>query len=128
MLALGCSSGDTAEKKEPIILKPQVEVNENTISFKLEAKRNYLPEGEYLPDSEAFRVEVFRNKAKIWDSSEGKMFMTVIGKVKPQKKGETHIYKMTWNPEKKLTGKFTAKMIIPSKPEPYVSITEFEIK
>lgn len=128
-MTFGCSSsGQGKEADTPLSLEPKIEVLEDKVIFEVEATRNFVPEHEYLPSSEDFRVVVFKNNREIWDSSEGKMFMTVIGKVKPQKKGETHTYKLIWKPKEALSGKFNARMIIPAKPKPYSVQTYFEIE
>lgn len=129
LMAFGCSSSDNGtDASKPVFLEPEIQVFEGKVIFELKATRNFIPEKEYLPSSEDFRVIVFKNNREIWNSSEGMMFMTVIEKVKPQEKGETHTYKMTWKPAGTLSGKFNARLIIPAKPEPYSVTTHFEIE
>ncbi len=134
----GCTCNCTKEferelsRNEAMYLTPKVKYpDDGTVVFILEAERVKKVEDEYMPSSEDFRVEIMSDKAKVlWSSNYNKNYMMVVGDVLPKEVGETHFYEMKFTGEKNSgnelqPGKYTAFLVIPSKPNHYVRQIEF---
>lgn len=118
-----------------IVPKPFIKnITDSSVVFGVEATRQADVEGEYLPSSEEFRIEIISQKGRLeWSSNYNKNFMQVISEVKPLKAGETHAYSIEWNGERNGGGKlapglYTIRAIIPARPKAYVTIFKFEWK
>lgn len=100
-------------------------VDENNIIFFLKAERNKINEGEYLPNSENIRLEIFDSEKRlIYNSAHNMNFLQVISEVLPMEEGKHHDYEISWNyltnDGKKITpGNYTAKLTIPAVPNNY---------
>lgn len=116
-------------------LKPEVIVlGDSAILFQATATRMKIEEGEYLPNSETFRVEVISaNGKRFWASNENMNFLQVIGRVMPENVGESHIYSMEWNLKDNFgnflpDGRYAIRMVIPAKPNHYIEQLYFDWK
>ncbi len=126
---------DTIEytKAEPMELLPFAQHGkESLVELGVTARRIFVPQGEYLPTSEAFRVIISDAKGNVvWRSDAGMAFLTVVGDVQPQSSNAVHRYIMPWN-AKDLSGQavpdgeYRVDMIIPARPTPYTSVLTLE--
>jgi len=136
---MSCSSSQELSKQTnyPDIMKMEgsfEQVNQDEAIFKLVATRLKNIEGEYLPSSENFAIRVYNSEMKeIYNSSTNKNFFMVIGEVEPKLINTTKTYTYEWNirdnNNKHLkSGKYQVQLIIPAKPNNYISNLEIEIK
>jgi hypothetical protein len=101
-------------------------------SVGVDAVRQYIVDGEYIPDSQILIVEIMSLDGKLaWNSGNGKNFLQMIMNVKPEIIGEFYKYEIIWdgkdNNGKILNpGKYTINYIIPAKPESYSATMEME--
>lgn len=98
--------------------------DEPSVVIGVNATRNRVIEGEYLPSSEDLRVIIRSGFKTIWQSNEGMAFLTVITPVRPESLGEVSTYSLDWDGtdtqgQALLPGEYTADIIIPSRPAPY---------
>ena len=127
---------NTPEDLGPALeLSPTVEnVTDSTLTFVLEATRKYPVEGEYIPNSEIFRVEILSLKGAIqWSSNHEANFLQAIHKVEPVEVNGVKKYTKDWNgmtikSTKLPPGTYQARMTIPAKPKPYTTQIEFKWK
>lgn len=117
---------------EPVVLNLDYAPSGNGLEFVLTAQRvAEAPEGEYLPSSEAFRIEVYNGPTLYWSSSRGKAFAQMIGQVEPSEIGGKAEYRAVW-PGVDSTGKAAGKgaltvvATIPAKPNPYTVRKEIQ--
>lgn len=102
--------------------------------FELLAKRIKLKSGEYLPNSEDFRVEIYDEYSNlIFNSNYKQNYFMAISKVKPEEIGDSYKYSYKWdykdNFGKKIKkGEYIAKLLIPSEPENYSVFINFRIE
>jgi hypothetical protein len=86
---------------------------------------------EYLPGSEEIRAKILSPKGKIfWESNYNMNYTTQIGKVKPERVGDAHIYSIQWNgfsnDNQKMQSKdYKINLSIPAKPKPYYIFKDF---
>lgn len=97
---------------------------ESSVVIGVNAYRNRVVEGEYLPSSEDVRVVIRSGFKTIWQSNQGMAFLTVIGPVRPESVGEVSTYTLDWDGTDAdglpiSPGEYTADIIIPSRPAPY---------
>ena len=118
------ASGDTSG----LILVPFIQraddSDDSSYTLGVNARRNRLVDGEYLPSSEDLRVTVRRGLDVVWQSQTGLAFLTVVMPVRPERIGEQSVYSVDWNGKdadgKQLpAGEYSAELIIPSRPAPY---------
>ena len=89
---------------------------------------------EYLPTSEALRVEILSsNGGMVWNSGMGKNFLQMTSPVYPEKPGDIYKYYVNWNGKSTKGGRlpngvYKARMIIPAKPIPYILTTELNLE
>jgi hypothetical protein len=98
--------------------------DEESIAIGVNAARNRMIEGEYLPSSEDIRVVIRSGFKTIWQSNQGMAFLTVITPVRPESVGEVSIYVLDWDGtdtqgQPLAPGQYTADIIIPARPAPY---------
>lgn len=129
-----CAGGLAQEKSDstsPLLLTPFVEASgDSLIRFGISAQRRTVVSGEYLPSSEDLRVEVLHENKVIWKSNKGMAFLTVIQPVRPENIGESSTYALEWDLIDELgsrlqAGTYTARLMIPSRPAPYLIETSF---
>ena len=114
-----------AQDTSALSLIPFVQLgDEATVVIGVNATRNRVIEGEYLPSSEDVRVVIRSGFKTIWQSNQGMAFLTVISPVRPESIGEVSTYTLDWDGTdaegQPLTpGEYTADIIIPSRPAPY---------
>lgn len=118
------------EKAEPLSLVPFVSASsDTTLDVGATARRIFVPEGEYLPTSEAFRVIISDGKgAVLWRSDAGMAFLSVVTLVEPQAANAVHRYEMPWDGRdlsgnRVPDGEYHADIIIPARPKPYATST-----
>ncbi len=126
------------QKAEPLDVKPFATAvggasgAESTIEVGLMAKRIYVPQGEYLPTSESFRVLISDGKGSVvWRSDAGLAFLSVVTLVEPQNANAIHRYVMPWDGrdlggQMVPDGEYHADLIIPSRPKPYTASISFK--
>lgn len=114
-------------------LKPIIRIeNDSNVVFSIQAKRNYINEKEYLPNSEELRIEILNNSGKpVYSSNFNKNYFQVIKQVLPNEIGAIHTYNLNWSGKdtynKKLpAGDYTVKLIIPAVPAPYFTQTTLQ--
>ena len=116
-------------------LIPKIEIdNDSTVQFIVLAKRLFLVDNEYIPNSETIRLEIFSDSGKlIYSSNKNSNYFQVIKKVLPEEIGNEYEYKIYWNgkdndlrivPE----GIYDVRLTIPAKPKPYITQTKLEWK
>lgn len=98
--------------------------DESSVLIGVNATRNRIIEGEYLPSSEDVRVIIRSGFKTIWKSNDGMAFLTVITPVRPESVGEISTYSLDWDGndtqgQPLRPGEYTADIIIPSRPAPY---------
>lgn len=120
------------QKAEPIDLRPfATAVGDSAIDIGVMAKRIFVPQGEYLPTSESFRVLISDGKGGvIWRSDAGLAFLSVVTLVEPQNANAIHRYVMPWDGrdiggQKVAEGEYHADCIIPARPKPYTASISF---
>jgi hypothetical protein len=101
----------------------------NTLVFKALAIRQFPHQGAYMPSSENFRIIITNSKdGKKWNSSEGMMFMQIIGSVEPVEVGTDKIYSYEYLIDQKkfrLNGQNTVEFIIPAMPHPIINSLQY---
>lgn len=135
-----CSSANTdckSTKKsdEFMELTGSVKKIENDfIKFSMTAKRLKVKDGEYLPNSENFRVVVFdADNTVIFNSDYEKNFFQAIMDVEPKLTGDEKEYEYIWNVKNNFSkkvppGNYTAILSIPSLPDSYFLTVNFGIE
>ena len=98
--------------------------DEGLVVIGVNATRNRVIEGEYLPSSEDVRVIIRSGFKTIWQSNQGMAFLTVVSPVRPESVGEVSTYNLDWDGtdaegQPLAPGDYTADIIIPSRPAPY---------
>jgi hypothetical protein len=98
------------------------EIDQNTLKFRALAIRQAPNSGDYLPSSENFKVNIINNKdGNRWSSSDGQMFMQMIGEVLPNFVGSYSIFEYEYKIEQKkfrLNGMNDVEFIVPAKSNP----------
>jgi hypothetical protein len=99
------------------------ETDAQTITFKALTIRQAPHQGAYRPSSEDFRVEIINSKdGKKWNSSEGMMYMQMIGSIEPLMVGTENLLTLQHKIDQKqfrLNGLNTVNFIIPAMPHQY---------
>ncbi|MBX3043371.1 MAG: hypothetical protein KIT33_05595 [Candidatus Kapabacteria bacterium] len=138
ILLLSCKSVQETEeiesKGEFMLLKAKYEITDNEqIKFLMTAERLSPREGEYLPNSENFRVEIFDEKNNLIFNSDFEMnYLMVIMDVEPKQIGESTQYEFIWNKKNNWkkqvpSGDYKARLSIPSVPDDYHIILPFKL-
>jgi hypothetical protein len=116
------------QKAEPLELQPFAKASSDTsVDIGATARRIFVPQGEYLPTSEAFRVIISDGKgAVVWRSDAGVAFLSVVTLVEPQAANAVHRYEMPWDGRdlagnRVPDGEYHADIIIPARPKPYAT-------
>lgn len=140
IIILACSSAKDSGKpgkiesigSDALEISPTILFHsKDSIEFKVEVKRLEEVEGEYLPDSEELRIEIWNENGMLaWKSSEGMNYMQVITNVKPEQVGGIHWYNFMWNGitnrgKRLLPAEYDIYFIIPAKPKPYITKMKF---
>ncbi|MBK6418111.1 MAG: hypothetical protein IPI29_08210 [Ignavibacteria bacterium] len=120
------------QKAEPVDLRPfATAAGDSAIDIGVMAKRIFVPQGEYLPTSESFRVLISDGKGSVvWRSDAGLAFLSVVTLVEPQNANAIHRYVMPWDGrdlggQKVPDGEYHADLIIPSRPKSYSASISF---
>lgn len=121
---------EIVRKNEFLKLIPGIkEIDNNSIEFQLLAIRQTPNQGSFMPSSENFRVEITNaSNPKVWNSSDGQMFMQMIESVLPIFPGTENYVKLNYIVDKtkfKLNGKNTVTFIIPAMPDPMSVTTNY---
>lgn len=132
---ISCSSfKEYSNESENAFMKLNGKITLDSLAkFELKVQRIKSADGEYLPNSEDFRVEIYDNELNlIFSSNFEQNYMMAIGKVEPVEVGETKSYAFEWNylsnfSKQVSKGKYLAKLIIPAEPENYFVDIDFEI-
>lgn len=118
-----------------LTLTPKIEIqSDSCVYFIVEAKRNFLNEKEYIPNSETLRIEIFAMNSKpIYASNHKANHFQVIKKLLPDEIGNTFEYKVIWNGKNNNgqivePGRYDVRLTIPSRPMPYITTTILEWK
>jgi len=104
---------------------------DSTIEVGAIAKRVFVPQGEYLPTSESFRVLISDGKGSVvWRSDAGMAFLSVVASVEPQAANAIHRYVMPWNGRDLAgleipPGEYHADILVPARPNPYTTSINF---
>ena len=102
-------------------LIPMVEESApNKLNFKMLVIRIAPFQGSYMPSSENFRVIIHNKNDQKWNSSEGKMYMQVVGVVPPSDAGDYEILEMEYPVDQKfeISGQNKMEFIVPALPRP----------
>lgn len=119
-----------SSKINHIALYPNIIKSNDNITFKLLAiKLNPMP-NSYLPNSEFFRTQVFKNGKQVWNSSQGANYLMAIYDVKPDSLGAYVEFTRLWDGEDEKgksihEGKYDVILTLPIKPQPIVCKTSF---
>lgn len=121
--------------EESLKLESQIQVeNDSTVLFKVLARRLFLVDNEYIPNSETIRLEILSETGKIvYSSNKNSNYFQVIKRVLPEEIGNVYVYKIYWNGKdndlKELAmGQYDVRLTIPAKPKPYITQTKLEWK
>jgi len=139
LILISCTSTklSVSQSNQPDIMEMEglfEQFGSDSSIFILNAKRLRVVDGEYLPSSENFKLNVTNSKfSEVFNSSKNKNFFMVIGDVEPKEVGKSKTYKIAWNMRdnnnKKIeAGIYKAQLIIPAKPQFYICNIDFEIK
>lgn len=113
------------EDTNALTLVPFVQTGEESLaSIGVNARRNRIVDGEYLPSSEDVRVVVRSGFKVLWQSNNGMAFLTMIMPVRPETVREVARYSVAWDGTDNTgvpipPGEYTADIVIPAKPAPY---------
>lgn len=114
-------------------LTPKIQIeNDSSVLFIVNAKRNYIVEKEYFPNSEALRIEILTVTGKLlYSSNYNANYFQVVKKVLPEEIGNTYEYKIYWdgkdnNHSKLPPGKYEVRMTLPAIPSNYMTQTTFD--
>lgn len=120
------------QKAEPLDLLPFVTpMADSSVEIGAIAKRIFVPQGEYLPTSESFRVLISDGKGSVvWRSDAGMAFLSVVTNVEPQSANAIHRYVMPWNGrdlggQELPPGEYHADVIVPARPKSYTASINF---
>lgn len=114
-------------------LEPIIKIeNDSNVVFTVKARRNYINEKEYLPNSEEIRVEILNQSGKpVYSSNFNKNYFQVVKQVLPVEIGAVHSYTYNWSGKdsynKKLpAGDYTVRLVIPALPEAHITQTTLQ--
>jgi len=101
-------------------------IDDTTIEVGAMARRVFVPTGEYLPSSEAFRLIISDTTTGrvLFRSDAGASFLQLVTTVEPQSVGQMQRYVIPWNGrdlqgQRVADGLYKAELIIPARPESY---------
>lgn len=121
-----CYSECYVDKSKNLELFPIYEkIDGDNYFFGLAVKRLQIPEKEFLPNSENFRIDISSLKGiTLFSTNYNANYAQVIGKVLPAETGKCFLYSYIWNGKNNSSirmplGDYQIRYTIPAKPTPY---------
>ncbi len=113
------------------LIPMEIKTSGNEYIFGLLAIRKKKVEEEYIPDSEALRIQIQNHRGKeVWSSNFGMNYMQMIQPVKPEEVGSSYLYLQMWDGKSNkgremFSDEYNIKYLIPAKPKPYFIMKQF---